>query len=141
MSNIIVIISLLVIAILAYLLLKAREDNARLKEQNRLITEEQSKLRGDSQLVFRDVASQLLNLQAQSLKESNEQRIGEILNPFKDNLDSLKKSIDSYRTQQVSYTAALQQQIKDLSDVNKHIGKEAQELSQALRGNSKTQGD
>ncbi len=141
MSNIIVIISLLAIAILAYLLLKAREDNARLKEQNRLITEEQNKLRGDSQLVFRDVASQLLNLQAQSLKESNEQRIGEILNPFKDNLDSLKKSIDSYRTQQVSYTAALQQQIKDLSDVNKHIGKEAQELSQALRGNSKTQGD
>ncbi|MDY5018893.1 MAG: DNA recombination protein RmuC, partial [Sodaliphilus sp.] len=43
--------------------------------------------------------------------------------------------------EQVSYAAALKQQIKDLSDMNRNIGQEAKELTLALRGDSKVQGD
>ena len=133
--------ALLIIFTLSFFLLKAREENARLKEQNRLVTEAQQRLKEDSKLVFRAVASQLLSEQGRNLKMTHEERLDEILDPFKSNMEKLQRSIDSYRTQQVGYAAALQQQIKDLSDVNRNIGKEAQELTHALRGDSKVQGD
>ena len=75
------------------------------------------------------------------MKDANEQRLNDILNPFKNNLDALRATIEAYKSQQGRDTAALQQQIKDLSDVNRSVGKEARELTQALRGDSKVQGD
>lgn len=130
-----------IIITLSFLLLQSREENARLKEQNRMVNEEQQRLRENSKLVFHDVAAQLLSEQQHTMTTTHDEHLNAILNPFKNNLESLQKSIDGYRTQQVSYTAALQQQIKDLSDVNLNIGKEAQQLTQALRGDSKVQGD
>ncbi len=140
-ATIITIVSLALAIVLGYMLLKAREANARLGEQVRLLGQEQARLRDQSLLVFKDAASQLLAQQGHAMKDANEQRLNDILNPFKNNLDALRATIEAYKSQQGRDTAALQQQIKDLSDVNRSVGKEARELTQALRGDSKVQGD
>lgn len=122
--------------------------NAKLSEQIRVteakqeeLKKEQENLKSQSQLVFRDLAHQIFSEQANVFKANNEQRMGEILSPFANNLDKLKKAIDDYQKTQLEYGASLQQQIKDLAMVNDNLGKEAQDLTKALKGDSKVQGD
>ncbi|MDO4970996.1 MAG: DNA recombination protein RmuC [Bacteroidales bacterium] len=143
MTGIIIVsvLALAAIVALVMMLLQAREQSARMQEQVRILGEEQQRLKEDSRLVFKDVAQQLLAEQSRSMREANDARMGEIVKPFKENLESLKRSIDGYKMEQVSYAAALKQQIKDLSDMNRNIGQEAKELTLALRGDSKVQGD
>lgn len=143
MTGIIIVsvLALAAIVALVMMLLQAREQSARMQEQVRILGEEQKRLKEDSRLVFKDVAQQLLAEQSRSMREANDTRMGEIVKPLKENLESLKRSIDGYKTEQVSYAAALKQQIKDLSDMNRNIGQEAKELTLALRGDSKVQGD
>ena len=121
--------------------LSLSKENARLGEQVNLTEKKQEELKSQSQLVFRDLANQIFTEQAKTFKTDNEQRIGEILNPFANNLDKLKKAIDDYQKTQLEYGASLQQQIKDLSLANDTLGKEAQDLTKALKGDSKIQGD
>lgn len=121
--------------------LSLSKENARLGEQVNLTEKKQEELKSQSQLVFRDLANQIFTEQAKTFKTDNEQRIGEILNPFANNLDKFKKAIDDYQKTQLEYGASLQQQIKDLSLANDTLGKEAQDLTKALKGDSKIQGD
>lgn len=143
MTGIIIVsvLALAAIVALVMMLLQAREQSARMQEQVRILGEEQKRLKEDSRLVFKDVAQQLLAEQSRSMREANDARMGEIVKPLKENLETLKRSIDGYKMEQVSYAAALKQQIKDLSDMNRNIGQEAKELTLALRGDSKVQGD
>lgn len=143
MTGIIIVsvLALAAIVALVMMLLQAREQSARMQEQVRILGEEQKRLKEDSRLVFKDVAQQLLAEQSRSMREANDARMAEIVKPLKENLETLKRSIDGYKTEQVSYAAALKQQIKDLSDMNRNIGQEAKELTLALRGDSKVQGD
>ncbi len=138
---IVVVAALLAAGVLASMLMRERVQNARVQEQVRLLGEEQRRLREDSRLVFKDVAQQLLKEQSRTIRDDNSARMDAIVKPLKENLDSLKRTIDSYKTEQVSYASALKQQIKDLSDMNRNIGLEAKELTLALRGDSKAQGD
>lgn len=143
MTGLIIVVAMALAAVgaLALMLVRAREQGARMQEQVRILGEEQRKLREDSRLVFADVAQQLLREQSHAMREANDARIGEIVKPLRDNLESLRRTINGYKTEQVSYAAALKQQIKDLSDMNRNIGQEAKELTLALRGDSKVQGD
>ena len=138
---IILVLALAAVGVLVVMLLRARENGARMQEQVRILGEEQRRLKADSRLVFKDVAQQLLSEQSRAMREQNDVRMGEIVKPLRENLESLKRTIDGYKTEQVSYAAALKQQIKDLSDMNRNIGQEAKELTLALRGDSKVQGD
>ena len=130
-----------IIAVLVVMLLQAREQSARMQEQVKILAQDQRRLKEDSRLVFQDVAKELLAEQSRTMRETNELRMSEIVKPLTQNLESLKRSIDGYKTEQVSYAAALKQQIKDLSDMNRNIGQEAKELTLALRGDSKVQGE
>ena len=143
MTEIIVIllVAVAIIAVLVVMLLQAREQSARMQEQVKILAQDQQRLKEDSRLVFQDVAKELLAEQSRTMRETNELRMSEIVKPLTQNLESLKRSIDGYKTEQVSYAAALKQQIKDLSDMNRNIGQEAKELTLALRGDSKVQGD
>ncbi len=144
MNGIIVILlalALVAVGVLVVMLIGAREQRVRMQEQVRGLGEEQRRLKEDSRLVFKDVAQQLLADQRRSMREENTAHLNEVVKPLKENLDSLRRTIDSYKTEQVSYASALKQQIKDLSDMNRNIGQEAKELTLALRGDSKAQGD
>ena len=116
-------------------------DRAALKQKVDFLEQEQKQLAEDSKLVFSKVASDLLEKHGKTLRESSQQQISQLLNPLSANLEQLKKSINDYSHKQVEYSTALKQQIEDLDKMNQSIGKEAKELSNALRSNSKTQGD
>ncbi|MBQ2993843.1 MAG: DNA recombination protein RmuC [Alistipes sp.] len=119
----------------------ARVEAARLQEQLRQQSEERQALRKETELVFREIAGTILDEKSKAFKESNESRLAEILAPFKENVDSLQKAIHDCYTGEVSEVKSLKESIKELRELNTTIGREAKELSGALRGNSKVQGD
>ena len=79
-----------------------RAENARLDEQLRQQSEEQKNLRRDSELVFREIATAIFDEKSKVMRESNRDQLGEILTPFKSDLESLKKTIHDCYTGEVS---------------------------------------
>lgn len=114
---------------------------ARLNEKIRQEGEQRSAMRRESEQNFKELASAILDEKTKIFKENNEQRLGEILAPFKANLDDLQKKIDDCYTNEVSEVKSLRSSLKELTELNTTISREARELTEALRGNSKVQGD
>lgn len=118
-----------------------RSENARLQEQLRQESEERARIRKDSELAFREIASTIIDERSKAIKEANELRLAEILNPFKENVETLQKTIHDCYTGEVGEVKSLKESLRMLTELNTTIGREAKELTGALRGNSKVQGD
>ena len=118
-----------------------RADNARLEEQLRQQAEERKNLRLESERAFREIATSIFDEKSKVMLESNRAQLGEILTPFKSDLENLKKTINDCYIGEMSEVKSLKEQVKDLTTLNTTIGREAKELTLALKGNSKVQGD
>ena len=118
-----------------------RTENARLDEQLRQQAEERKLLRTESEMVFREIATSIFDEKSKVMRENNNLQLGEILTPFKSDLETLKKTINDCYIGEMSEVKSLKEQVKDLKDLNNTIGREAKELTLALKGNSKVQGD
>ena len=118
-----------------------RTENARLDEQLRQQAEERKALRTESEMVFREIATSIFDEKSKAMSENNRTQLGDILTPFKSDLENLKKTINDCYIGEMSEVKSLKEQVKDLKDLNNTIGREAKELTLALKGNSKVQGD
>lgn len=112
----------------------AAQRDAEMKEFQKQVT-------AQTEANFKLLATELLQKQSNSLREQNDSRIGEILAPLKEKIDSFRKEINECYSAEARERFSLQQRIKELVEANNNIGKEAKELSAALRGNTKKQGD
>ena len=118
-----------------------RTENARLDEQLRQQAEERKALRSESEMIFREIANSIFDEKSKVMRENNRTQLGDILTPFKSDLENLKKTINDCYIGEMSEVKSLKEQVKDLTDLNNTIGREAKELTMALKGNSKVQGD
>lgn len=118
-----------------------RTENARLDEQLRQQSEERKALRTESEMIFREIANSIFDEKSKVMRENNRTQLGDILTPFKSDLEHLKKTINDCYIGEMSEVKSLKEQVKDLTDLNNTIGREAKELTMALKGNSKVQGD
>lgn len=101
----------------------------------------QEKLLEQSQASFKVMANDIMTLQTDTLKRQNEERLGEILNPIKENIESFRKKVDECYNTEARERFSLQERIKELIDTNNNVGREARELANVLKGSSKKQGD
>ncbi len=105
---------------------KQEEHNARIKQQE------------DS---FKVIAAGIMEQQSDALRKQSEERIGQLLTPLKNDIEQFRKDVTECYSAEARERFSLQQRIKELIEANQSIGKEARELSTALRGNTKKQGD
>ena len=90
---------------------------------------------------FRVLANEILKNQATEMQTRNAADIGHLLNPLKDDIERFRRDVTNFYSKESAERFSLQEKIKALIEANQTIGKEARELSTALRGNSKIQGD
>lgn len=90
---------------------------------------------------FKVMAADIMKKQSDTLRDESEQRIGEMLRPLKENIERFRTEVNQCYTAESRERFSLQERIKELIETNNNIGREAKELSLALRGNSKKQGD
>lgn len=119
----------------------AREEAARLSASLARIEEEREEREKMLETRFRNLANDILRQNSADFKSQNEQRLAEILDPLKTNLDEFRKTItDTYSTE-ARERFSLTEKIRELVELNNTISREARELSSALKGNTKVQGD
>lgn len=94
-----------------------------------------------AELRFKNIATEILEANTRRFNTNSEEQLGKILSPLRDNIEQFRKTVTESYSNEARERFSLQERIKDLMELNKSIGKEARELTEALRGNSKVQGD
>ena len=103
--------------------------------------QERQRLATDSEQRFNILARDILEANTKRFKEQSEQRLGDLLNPLREELDRFKRSVNEAYSNEARERFALSERIKELVQLNETIGREAKDLTRALRGDSKIQGD
>lgn len=98
-------------------------------------------LRLQSQAQFESLSSQLLKTQSDCLREENSRQLDSMLSPLRQRLEEFTRSVNDCYVKDNAERKSLSDQILRLMDLNQTIGQEAKNLTQALKGDSKVQGD
>lgn len=121
---------------------------AQLENQNRNLEErlteqkaELEKLQERFTLEFQNIANKLLKENSKDFAEANQKRLDEILTPLKENIKAFEKKVEDKYDNELKERTSLIEQIKSLSDLNQQMRTDAQNLTKALKGDTKTQGN
>ena len=120
---------------------EARIENARLKEKIGNVEAFNNSVREETKAQFKSLAADIFSSQSEKFKEANETRLSEILNPLKEDIKDFKRRVDDTYMNSSKERTLLGEQMKRLMEWNMSIGKEARDLTEALSGNTKVQGD
>jgi len=90
---------------------------------------------------FEILANKILEEKSEKFTAINKDNIAQILNPLQEKIKSFEKKVEDTHKESLVKQTALQQQIIHLKDLNEQMSKDAVNLTRALKGESKTQGD
>lgn len=90
---------------------------------------------------FENIAHKILSQNTEDFKKMSSENLGTLLNPFGKDLKEFKEKVDLMAEKGTANHVSLIEQIKNLKEMNEHISQEANNLTKALKGESKTQGD
>lgn len=108
-----------------------------LLEQQQLLKDSREQLK----LEFEQLAGQIFEARGQSLTQSSQQSLEVMLKPFREQIEGFRQKVEDIHHKDVQQQASLQQQLLQLKALNQQITQEAHELSLALRGQKKAQGN
>ncbi len=112
-----------------------------LKEKLNDNKEEVEKLQEKFTKEFENLANKILDEKSTKFTEQNKENIKTILNPLQEKIKLFEDKVDKTHKESIDYHAALRQQILGLKELNLQMSKEAINLTKALKGDSKTQGN
>jgi len=107
------------------------------KEQKNEINELQEKFTKE----FENLANKILEEKSAKFTEQNSENMKNILLPLQDKIHVFEQKVDQTHKESIDYHAALRQQILGLSEMNAQMSKETLNLTKALKGDSKMQGN
>lgn len=90
---------------------------------------------------FMNLGSLIFEENSRKFSEQNKNSLDLLLNPLKDQLGDFRKKVEDVYTNDTRERQSLFEQIKVLTDLNQQVNKEAQNLTRALKGENKTQGN
>ena len=90
---------------------------------------------------FENLANKILEEKSTKVTEQNKLNISSILNPLKEKIEGFEKKVSESQKESVGMHSALKEQLNTLKDLNVQMSKEAVNLTKALKGDSKAQGD
>ena len=90
---------------------------------------------------FELLASRILKQNTIEFAENNQKKISEILTPLKEKILSFEKQVSETYEKGLKDQSELKAELKKLYDLNNHISEEAHNLTKALKGDNKLQGN
>ena len=125
----------------AILLAKKENDFDNLLERNKEQKQEVNELQEKFTKEFENLANKILEEKTQKFTEQNKENLINILSPLQDKIQHFEKKVEDTHKESIDYHAALRQQIVSLSEMNAQMSKETINLTKALKGDSKMQGN
>jgi DNA recombination protein RmuC len=98
-------------------------------------------IRTQFQREFENVAEKLLKEKSKEFTDINRSNLDVILNPLKENLKAFEDKVEKVYNMEAAERNTLKGVITQLMDLNKQISDEAQNLTKALKGDNKKQGN
>ena len=126
---------------LAIQLSKKEVDFENLWERNKEQKDEVEKLQEKFTKEFENLANKILDEKSNKFTEQNKENMKNILTPLQDKIQLFEKKVEDTHKESIDYHAALRQQIIGLSEMNIQMSKETLNLTKALKGDSKMQGN
>jgi len=98
------------------------------------------KNREQMKLEFKALADTILKNNSEQFSTQNSQKLDEMISPIREQFDAFKKQINDVYIKETKERSALQGEIRLIKELNEQMRKDAKNLTNALKGESKTQG-
>ena len=116
-------------------------DYRNLKEKLDVQKQELTQLQEKFSIEFKNLANDILEEKTKKFTDQNKVSMGELLNPLKEKITTFEQKVEQSNKENLQNNSALREQIKGLKELNQQITKEASNLTKALKGDTKTQGN
>ena len=90
---------------------------------------------------FKNLANEILEEKSKRFAEQNQQNLDILLKPLQEKLTDFRKQVDETYQSEARERFALKQEVEKLAGLNLRMTDETRALTNALKGESKTQGD
>jgi len=122
-------------------IVRYQSDIENLQLKNREQKEEVEKLQEKFTKEFENLANKILEEKSLKFTERNEKNIKDILTPLNEKIHLFEKKVEESQKENISIHSALKEQLHNLQTQNIKITQEAENLTKALKGDSKMQGN
>lgn len=112
-----------------------------LEDQLTLQKEDFLRMKEEMQNEFKLLAQEIFEEKSKRITEVNRENIQQILNPLSEKLVDFRRKVEETYDRESKERFSLQSSIKELVELNNRISSEASNLTKALKGDSKIQGD
>ena len=140
MDIVILFIGILTLSSLGYVIYKFNNkgDNTDNTQQRQ---DEINQMKEMLTLEFKNLANEIFEEKTKKITEVNKENLSNILDPLKENIARFERKVESSNKDAVEFNAILKSEINHLKNETLKMRDDANNLANALRGESKTQGD
>ena len=140
MDIVILFIGILTLSSLGYVIYKFNDkgDNTDNSQQRQ---DEINQMKEMLTLEFKNLANEIFEEKTKKITEVNKENLSNILDPLKENIARFERKVESSNKDAVEFNAILKSEINHLKTETLKMRDDANNLANALRGESKTQGD
>ena len=140
MDYVLLIVGILTLSSLVYVIFKSNL-NKNTTEDPEKRQDEINSLREVLTLEFKNLANEIFDEKTKKITEVNRENLSNILDPLKENISRFERKVESSNKDAVEFNAILKSEINHLKNETLKMRDDATNLANALRGESKTQGD
>ncbi|WP_397445941.1 DNA recombination protein RmuC [Polaribacter sp. R77954] len=119
----------------------AKAENTSLEDKLVREQKEIKELRNQFNTEFQNIASKILKDNTKSFSELNESKIKELLNPLNKDIKEFKTKVEDVYDKESKERFSLEEKVKELAAKSEQISQDAINLTNALKGEAKTQGN
>ncbi|HZW38453.1 MAG TPA: DNA recombination protein RmuC [Ignavibacteriaceae bacterium] len=110
---------------------------SKLEEQKQELENLNQKLK----IEFKNLANEIMEEKSKKFTEQNKQNLSDILNPLKEKIKDFEQTVKESHEKGIRQHSELKEKILSLTELNTQMSKEANNLTNALKGQTKTQGN
>ena len=120
---------------------RLKESGRQMEEKLTFQKQEMGEIREMMTAQFRNLAGEILEDKSRRFTETNRENIEKILQPLNKDIVEFRKKVDEAYHKEATERTVLERKIAELVQLNNQIRVDAVNLTNALKGNVKTQGD
>lgn len=140
MDYVLLIVGILTLSSLVYVIFKSNLNKNTVEDPEKR-QDEINSLREVLTLEFKNLANEIFDEKTKKITEVNRENLSNILDPLKENIARFERKVESSNKDAVEFNAILKSEINHLKNETLKMRDDATNLANALRGESKTQGD
>ena len=139
MDFLLLVIGLLLLAGLSFVIYKMNNTSSESAPEDK--SEELDRMKEILGLEFKNLANEIFDEKTKKISELNKENLSGILNPLRENIERFERKVEVSNKDALEFNAILKSEINHLKSETLKMRDDANNLANALRGESKTQGN